>query len=200
MDDDTLNRNIGRLAEYVRSLAEANDRMNLVSRRSASLGNLLERHLGDSLRGARLLHPPGPRRLVLADIGSGGGFPAVPLLVVRSDIDGWLFESTTKKARFLTEVATRLALTSTIVNARFPSSTSMKEVPPIDILTTRAVAGAGRLVRAARPWLSKDAVAILWTTRTLFRVAVQESGMHRWAFHETPGTEQAGIAVLECST
>lgn len=200
LNDDLLRQHAGRLAEYVRYLAEANDRMNLVSRRSASLGDLLARHLEDSLRGVGLLPPPGPRRLVLVDVGSGGGFPALPLLVVRPDIDGWLFESTTKKARFLTEVVARLALTSTIVNARFPSPTPMKQIPPIDILTTRAVAGAGRLVRAARPWLSKDAVALLWTTRRLFEVAALESGMHRWTFHETPGTERAGIAALECST
>jgi 16S rRNA (guanine527-N7)-methyltransferase len=134
------------------------------------------------------------------DVGSGGGFPALPLLVVRPDIEGWLFESTTKKARFLTEAAAGLSLTCTIVNARFPSPTAMNEIPPIDILTTRAVAEAGQLVWAARPWLSRDALALLWTTRRLFDAAARESGMHRVIFHETPGTEQAGIAALECST
>jgi 16S rRNA (guanine527-N7)-methyltransferase len=200
LEEGLLRQHAGRLAEYVRYLAEVNDQINLVSRRTASLGDLLARHLGDSLRGVRLLPPPGPRRLVLVDVGSGGGFPALPLLLVRPDIDGWLFESTTKKSRFLTEVVERLALTSTIVNARFPSPTPMNEIPPIDVLTTRAVADAGQLVRAAQPWLTKDARALLWTTRRLFEVAAQESGMHRWAFHETPGTEQAGIAALERST
>jgi 16S rRNA (guanine(527)-N(7))-methyltransferase RsmG len=200
VDAEPLRQQANRLAEYLDALAEANDRINLVSRRSASFGDLLTRHLEDSLRGLRLLPPPGPRRLVLVDVGSGGGFPALPLLVMRPDIDGWLFESTTKKARFLSEVAGRLSLTCTVVNARFPGSTPMKQISPIDILTTRAVADAGRLVRAARPWLTKDATALLWTTRRLFAAVVQESGMHSWAFHETPGTEQAGIAALERST
>jgi 16S rRNA (guanine(527)-N(7))-methyltransferase RsmG len=199
-ESELLRRHAGRLAEYLRYLAEVNDRINLVSRRAPSLMDFLARHLEDSLRGLRLLPPPGLRRLALVDIGSGGGFPAIPLLVLRPDIDGWLFESTTKKARFLHEVAERLALTCTVVNARFPGPTPMKQIPPIDILTTRAVSDAGRLVRAARPWLMEDATALLWTTRRLFEAAVRESGMHSWAFHETPGTEQAGIAALERST
>ena len=197
---ELLRRQAGRLAEYLRYLAEENERINLVSRRSVSLPDFLTRHLQDSLRGLGLLPAPGPRRLTLVDVGSGGGFPAIPLLVMRPDIDGWLFESTTKKARFLSEVAGRLALTCTVVNARFPGPTPMKQILPIDILTTRAVSDAGRLVQAARPWLTKDATALLWTTRRLFEAVVQESGMHSWAFHETPGTEQAGIAALERST
>ncbi len=200
LDGDLLGRCAGQLEEYLQYLAEVNDRMNLVSRRAASPGELVSRHLLDSLRGLPLLPPPRPPRLTHVDVGSGGGFPAIPLLVVRPDLDGWLFESTTKKARFLGEVVARLALTSTVVNARFPSSTPMKQMPPIDILTTRAVADAGQLVRAARPWMARDGIALLWTTRRLFEAAVRESGTHRGAFHETPGTEQAGIAALERST
>ena len=196
-----VRRHADRLGEYLLHLVEVNQRMNLVSRRSSSLAELLSRHLEDSLRGLPLLPPPGPRRLVLVDVGSGGGFPAIPLLVVRPDIDGFLFESTGKKARFLADVVGRLALTCTVVNARFPDSSSMKQqMPPIDILTTRAVADAGQLVRAARPRMTPDATALLWTTRRLYEAAARDSGMHRWSFHETPGTEQAGIAALERST
>ena len=119
---------------------------------------------------------------------------------MRPDLDGWLFESTAKKGRFLAETAGKLSLTCTVVNARFPDPIPMKQIPPIDVLTTRAVADAGQLVRAARPFLARRSTALLWTTRRLLDAAVTESGMHSWAFHGTPGTEQAGIAALERST
>jgi 16S rRNA (guanine(527)-N(7))-methyltransferase RsmG len=195
-----LRERAGKLAGYVELLLEANERINLVSRRSASVEEIVTRHLADSLRGLPHLPPGRPGRLVLVDVGSGGGFPAIPLLVVRPDLQGWLFESTAKKARFLSETAKMLSLTCTVVNARFPDPISMKQIPPIDVLTTRAVADAGRLVRSARPYLARRSTALLWTTRRLLDDAVAESGMHSWAFHGTPGTEQAGIAALERST
>ena len=187
------------LAHFLALLRSENARMNLVSARAAEPEELVRRHLFDALFGLRFLPEESknaPLRLV--DLGTGGGFPAVPILLVRRDIQGVLVDSTEKKCAFLRRIVLELELTAQVLNARFPSSFPMKNTRPFDLLTTRAVNGAGGLVRAARPILRGR--ALLWTTETLARQAVQESGIHRSTFHKAAGSESRGIAVLECFT
>lgn len=186
------------LAELLRRVLDANLRFNLISRATSDGPELIDRHLLDSLLGLRLL-PPGARTLL--DVGSGGGFPALPLLVVRPDLAGTLVESTGKKARFLEETSRALGLTAEIVNARFPGSFAMSRPLRFDVLTSRAVANAGGLFRAARPLLRTGARALLWTTQPLFaEIRADARGIHRAEFHRAPGAESRGIAVLESST
>ncbi len=182
------------LAAYLAILAERNAAMNLVSAAAAAPEALAE-HLFDSLYGLSFLPRRGAARRLL-DVGSGGGFPAVPLLVVRRDLEGTLVESVGKKAAFLEEAARRLALTVSVAAARFPDSFDMSEAPPFDVLTTRAVASAGRVVRAARPRLAPEGRALLWTTSPLVAAAVRESRARAHEFHPVPGTERRGILVL----
>jgi 16S rRNA (guanine527-N7)-methyltransferase len=190
----------GRLAEFLSILLEKNAKMNLVSARSADPGVLVDTHLLDALLGLALLPRPreGPVRLL--DLGSGGGFPAIPLLIVRPDLVGTLVESSRKKAAYLDETLDRLALIARAVNARFPDSFPMDGAPRYDVLTTRAVGSAGQLVRAARPVLAPGAGALLWTTRPLAGEAVRASRARKHAFHSAPGSDVRGILSLECFT
>ena len=189
---------VAALAEFLRLLREANQRINLVSRATIDGPDLIDRHLLDSLLGLRLL----PAKAgALLDIGSGGGFPALPLLIVRRDLSGTLVEATGKKARFLEETSRALGLTAEIVNARFPGSFPMNGPPRFHVLTSRAVADAGALVRASRPLLLPGARALLWTTEPLAgEIRRGGQGIHRFEFHRAPGAESRGIAVLESST
>ena len=187
------------LARFLVLLRDENARMNLVSARAAQPEELVRRHLFDSLFGLRFL-PKGSKlvRLRLLDVGTGGGFPALPILLARRDIQGTLVDSTEKKCVFLRRLVSELGLTAQVLNARFPSSFPMKSSAPFDLLTTRAVNAAGGLVRAARPILKGR--ALLWTTEALAREAIQESGIHRATFQKAAGEGGRGIAVLECST
>jgi 16S rRNA (guanine527-N7)-methyltransferase len=188
------------LARFLSFLLERNEAMNLVSARSADPATLVETHLLDALLGLSLLPRPRGRPIRLLDLGSGGGFPAIPLLVVRGDLDGTLVESSGKKAAYLGEATERLALTARVVNARFPDSFPMGGDSRYDVLTTRAVASAGRLVRAARPLLSPGAKALLWTSEPLASEAARASGAARSSFGRAPGAERRGILSLECFT
>ncbi len=190
-------RNASRLAAYLDLLLEANRRMNLVSAADARPGALVERHLADSLLGLAFLPAPGNRRLRLLDIGTGGGFPAIPLLIVRGDLEGVLVESTAKKCRFLWGVVRTLSLTAEIVNARFPHSFPMSPPTRFDVLTSRAVADAPRLVRQARPLLAPGARALFWTTEPLFKELKGAGFAGECRFQRTPGSERRGVALLE---
>jgi len=190
----------GPLARFLSFLLEKNAAMNLVSARSADPGVLVETHVLDALLGLALLPRPRGRPIRLLDLGSGGGFPAIPLLLVRGDLEGTLVESSGKKAAYLREALSHLALTARVVNARFPDSFPMGGNPLYDVLTTRAVASAGRYVRAARPFLSPGAKALLWTSEPLAAEAVRTSGAAQSFFRRAPGAERRGILSLECFT
>ena len=116
------------------------------------------------------------------------------------DLEGTLVESSFKKAAYLDEAISRLALTGRVVNARFPDSFPMAKGPRYDVLTTRAVASAGKLVRAARPVLSPGAKALLWTSEPLAAEASRASGAARSVFCRAPGAVRRGILSLECFT
>ena len=88
-------------------------------------------------------------------------------------------------------------MTLRVVNARFPDSFDMTTNGPYDVLTTRAVGSAGRLVRKAAPALRARARAILWTTEPLVREAVRDSRAASSTFHRDAGTRSRGLLVLE---
>lgn len=189
-----------RLAAFLSILLEKNAEMNLVSARSADPEVLVETHLFDALLGLALLPRPQGSAVRLLDLGSGGGFPAIPLLIVRPDLVGALVESSRKKVAYLDEALDRLALTARAVNARFPDSFPMDGARRYDVLTTRAVGSAGKLVRAARPVLAPGARALLWTTRPLADEAAQASRAKKHAFYPASGAGLRGILSLECFT
>lgn len=188
------------LAAYLARLLSANERMNLVSAAAARPGELVDRHLFDALEGLPLLPPVREGGGTLLDVGSGGGFPAVPLLIVRRDLQGTLVESTGKKCRFLKDILGELALTGEVLNARFPDSFPMRHLRRYDVFTSRAVARAGLLVRAARPLLAGGARALLWTTAALYPEVTRTSRCGESSFHPSPHSESRGIALLGCFT
>jgi len=187
------------LAAYLDLLLRANAEVNLVSRREAVPETLVSRHLLDALEALPLMPPPGARPLRLLDVGSGGGFPALPLLLARPDLQGVLVESVGKKARFLEAAVRNLGLTARVVNARFPDPAFelMKNSPRSDLLTSRAVAGAGEIVRAARPAMARGAVALLWTTEPLLAGLRGALPGAEVSFRRSPGAERRGIARVE---
>lgn len=96
------------LAErYCELVLEANRKINLISR-SGDVSKTVERQFLLSVAALDLI--PGTRGLTWLDIGSGGGFPAIPLAIFRSDISFVLAESISKKAYFLERTAETLNL------------------------------------------------------------------------------------------
>lgn len=187
------------LSAYLEFVLRVNEEINLVSRKEASAETLVERHLLDALEALPLLPAPGEGPFGLVDIGSGGGFPAMPLLLVRRDLRGTLVESTGKKARFLETAIGALGLTARVVNARFPDPAleRMKDDVPSEVLTSRAVAGAGEIVRQARPVLAQGAVAILWTTAPLLDEVRRSLPGARVTFTPSAGAQRRGLARVE---
>jgi 16S rRNA (guanine527-N7)-methyltransferase len=139
-------RQLEQLAGYLESLLRWNARINLTGVRGAE--DIVTRHFGESLFLAGLLFPaaaaaiqPPPHVL---DLGSGAGFPGLPLKIHSPDMKLTLVESNFKKATFLREVIRALQLQEADV---FPDRAErLNHAPPHavvawppDVITMRAV-------------------------------------------------------------
>lgn len=84
----------------------------------------------------------------LADIGSGGGLPGIPIAIARPDLSVTLIDATQKKAAFLDEVARTLELSNIRVLAQRSEQLRGHQY---DIVVARALAGMEQLVRYCLP-------------------------------------------------
>jgi 16S rRNA (guanine527-N7)-methyltransferase len=105
---------LDRLAEHYRLLKRWNRRLNLT--RITEPGQAARLHYAESLLGARFIGSASS----LLDIGSGAGFPSIPMAVLRPDVKVTAVEANWKKAVFLKEVKEALVLSNfDVVRARF---------------------------------------------------------------------------------
>ncbi len=147
---------VQQIQQYTKLLLTWNEKINLTAIRDPL--EILYRHFCESMFGARLLPVEGCR---LADVGSGAGFPGIPLKIIRPDLQIFLIESNLKKATFLAEVVRDLHLTDIRVRVgRFEELG--EEVAPLDVVCSRALGGfANFLGWAGSPQIGTQK-ALLW--------------------------------------
>jgi 16S rRNA (guanine527-N7)-methyltransferase len=103
----------------------------------------------------------------LADVGSGGGLPGMPIRIVKPDIQTTLIESTGKKSRFLDYAVEALALDGvTVANARVEDlARSSAHRETYDVATTRAVAHLSVVAEYCVPLLRVGGFAVSMKAR-----------------------------------
>jgi 16S rRNA (guanine527-N7)-methyltransferase len=142
---------LARLDRYLDLLAQANQRMNLTRIESREAAEV--QHVADALTLLPFL-PTGAHRL--ADVGSGGGVPGIPLAIARPDVTVMLIESTQKKAAFLKSAAAELGLANISASswrAEDVGHSSSRET--FDVVTARAVGAMAFLVEWSLPLVKK---------------------------------------------
>lgn len=135
--------------QFYKQLLETNRHTNLT--RITELEDFLYRHLLDSLTLAPLT-PPNAR---LIDIGSGAGFPALPLAIARPDLTVTAVDSVGKKCKFMQETAEKLKVSG--FTARNQRSEELGQDPQLreqfDLVSARAVAALPVLLELCLPLL-----------------------------------------------
>jgi 16S rRNA (guanine527-N7)-methyltransferase len=121
------------ISTYIDLLLKWNARTNLTAIRDEEV--IVTRHFGESFFAARYLLADAPPGLRVFDVGSGAGFPGLPLKLYAPQIALTLIEAHNKKAIFLREVIRALSFDhATVVSARAEQITESA-----DLVTLRAV-------------------------------------------------------------
>jgi 16S rRNA (guanine527-N7)-methyltransferase len=128
------------LGSLVAELADWNTRMNLTA--ITDPAEVVDKHLLDSLAVLPFL-----KGLAVADVGSGAGFPGLPLAIADPGRRYTLVESTGKKVKFLRHVAEKLNLPNVdVVHGR---AESYEPHRPFDSVVARALGPLAEFVRVA---------------------------------------------------
>ena len=142
-------RHLALFKTYRETLLLWNDKMNLVSLQSDL--DLPVRHLIDSLTLLPFI-PQGTATVL--DIGSGAGFPAIPVKIVRTDLDMTLLEASRKKSSFLKEIIRKLGLKDiAVANCRLDELKKKDPLPSFDLITSRATLKLSELLSQGLPLL-----------------------------------------------
>ncbi|HYW38698.1 MAG TPA: 16S rRNA (guanine(527)-N(7))-methyltransferase RsmG [Terriglobales bacterium] len=153
---------LDQISTYIDLLLRWNARINLTAIRSPD--EIVARHFGESFFLARHLFPksvaPHPPRVL--DIGSGAGFPALPLKIWAPHIHLTLVESNHKKAAFLREVARTLTLTNiNVLTDRAEILAARQDFPRAEVVTLRAVEHFDTILPQAVTFLAPNATLAL---------------------------------------
>lgn len=143
-----------KLTHYLQRVREAG--LPLVSH--ADRERLLERHLIPSLEALPLI----PNTGILMDVGTGGGFPAIPLAIALPNLSVVCIESNSRKAAFLKRIARETECSNlTIVNCRVEDMTQEHD-SLYKVVMARAVADLPELISLTRRFLAPGGQWILW--------------------------------------
>lgn len=130
------------LEKYLKLVREWNEFASLVSVEDCQ--SMLEAHAADSLGLVPLVNSLSQRGFVL-DIGSGGGFPIIPVKIALPSVPVFLMERSGRKIGFLRKVVGALGLSGiSIVHSSFPQG--IPEDPPT-VITARAVEKPARVLK-----------------------------------------------------
>jgi 16S rRNA (guanine527-N7)-methyltransferase len=173
--------------EYLALILRWNSRVNLTAIRDRE--EILSRHFVESIACARLL-PPGIDSLL--DLGSGAGFPGIPIALCRQGIAVTLAESQNKKAAFLQEAVRVLGL-----NARVFAGRAQELERQFDCVTLRAVDRMGEAVAAAASLVRADGLLAILTTREQIPLVQESAGPgFQWKDAEAlPNSERRILAL-----
>jgi 16S rRNA (guanine527-N7)-methyltransferase len=147
---------VSQIQQYMKILLAWNEKLNLTAIRDPL--DILYRHFCESMF-AGITVPIEEGRL--ADVGSGAGFPGLPLRILRPNLHVFLIESNVKKATFLAEVIRELGLADArVLVSRYEELG--EEVAPLTFVCSRAVGD----FRALLEWAGSKEVAarqvVLW--------------------------------------
>lgn len=137
---------------------EENSKVNLISKNDEKY--LWEKHIFDSLGIEKFFEKYGECKTLL-DIGTGGGFPALPIAITHPQMTVTAVDSIAKKIRAISTIATKMELTNiSPICARIETLTG-----EFDVVTSRAVSSLKNICEYALPKLKKGGYFVAYKSR-----------------------------------
>jgi 16S rRNA (guanine527-N7)-methyltransferase len=160
---------------YLVELEKWNRKINLTAIRDEQ--EIVTKHFIDSFSYLRGFEPAPGRELL--DMGSGAGFPALPIKIAAPDISVTLVESVLKKGAFLRHIIRLLRLDRAMVLDERTGSLPAEHHSHYDIVTARAFADMDTALREGAPFLRPGGVMVLsrGPAESISNAAVAAHGM-----------------------
>lgn len=134
---DLTDRQLEQFVTYRNELKRWNEKINLTAIRDDT--GIIEKHFLDSISMLSCIEIPSAAKV--ADVGSGAGFPGLPLKILRPDLNLVLIESAKKKASFLNFMIATLRLTDVkVANVRAEDFVKFYSDDKFDMVLTRFLA------------------------------------------------------------
>ena len=152
LDDEQISQ----FYQYMQILLEWNEKINLTA--ITKQEEIILKHFIDSITIANYI----PANAKLVDVGTGAGFPGIPLKIIRRDIEITLLDSLNKRINFLKEVIEKLSLKKIqAIHARVEEIGQNKSYrESFDVATSRAVANLATLSEYLIPLVRLDGICI----------------------------------------
>ena len=149
-------REVGLFETYYQNLISWNQKFNLTA--ITDKGEVAVKHFLDSVIAQRYF----PYGASVVDVGSGAGFPAIPLKIVRGDIDITMLEALNKRVNFLQDTLAVLDLPGKALHLRAEEAAYGPMRESFDVATARAVTNTKQLVQYLLPLVKVGGSAILY--------------------------------------
>ncbi|MBE6771551.1 MAG: 16S rRNA (guanine(527)-N(7))-methyltransferase RsmG [Ruminococcaceae bacterium] len=138
-------------------LVEQNKTMNLTA--ITDPDGIATKHFADSISVLSAAEIPQGARVL--DVGTGAGFPGIPLLIMRPDIDLTMIDSTAKKLKYVENTVNELGLIATTLHTRAEEAGQSKEYrEKFDFVFSRAVAALNILCEYCLPFVKQNGLFI----------------------------------------
>lgn len=143
---------------YYALLLEWNKKMNLT--RITDPSEVAQKHFADSV--LPLCDVSLPQGAYVIDVGTGAGFPGIPLKILRPDLHLVMLDSVDKRITFLNEVLGRLSIDAQTIHARAEDGGRSQLRDSFDVALSRAVASAPVLMELMLPFVKVGGKAICY--------------------------------------
>jgi len=192
-----------RLAHFAHLVAQKNTKLNLISRRDVQ--KIIENHIFISSLIAEFL----PRKVSkFLDIGTGGGFPGIPLAITRPAMRGILADSTAKKIEAVKEFISKLKLNNVVAeNFRVESEDfKQKYADSFDLVVSRATVPLIILFRYSLPLIKEkayiaaikggDLIDEFKTTELKYKAHIKKSTIFELSYKPTNVRNEKGKKLI----
>lgn len=147
--------------KYFSMLVETNKVLNLTAITDEQ--GVLVKHFLDSVLPYKVF----PQNATVVDVGSGAGFPALPLKIIRPDLQICMVDSLNKRINFLNGVISELKLDgATAIHSR-AEDFAKENREKFDVAVARAVAGLDTLVEYLLPLIKVGGIAVIYKSAKL---------------------------------
>ena len=181
-----------RLAYFADLVVQKNKKMNLISKRDVD--SIIEKHVFISAYITKYVPEKVTRFL---DIGTGGGFPGIPLAIMRPDLKGVLADSTRKKISAVQEFIDKLKLSNVVAENSRVESSEFKEkyTNTFDLIVSRSTVPLIILFRYSLPLIKEKAYMLamkggelteeIKKAETKYKAHIKKSTIYELAYKPT---------------